>query len=123
MQKYTKNERQKMKEFIYVASPYNHPDAEVVKLNFRFITNEVAKRVAKGEILFSPITYGHTLLEYQDMPSSWKFWQEFCLSFLQKADRLVVYKMNGWEASRGVQDEIEFAKKHSIPIDYIEVTE
>ena len=110
-----------MYELIYVASPYNHPDPEIVKSNFEFISKKVAERVSNGEVVFSPITYGHILLGFHEMPSSWEFWNNFCITFLLKSNKLVVYKMPGWEVSKGVQEEISVARDHNIPIEYIEV--
>jgi hypothetical protein len=71
-------------------------------------------------VVISPITYGHTLLEYHEMPSNWDFWKKFCLSFLERCDEMIVYQMPGWENSRGVKEEIEFAKSKGIKITYQE---
>jgi hypothetical protein len=42
------------------------------------------------------------------------------LPLLYHASELWVYKMKGWKESRGVTEEITFAKKHKIPIKYLE---
>ncbi len=105
---------------IYIASPYNHEDPAQVKLNYILVTKYVAELVSQGITAISPITYGHTLLEYKEMPSDWVFWNKFCLSLLIKCDEIWVYKMPGWIWSSGVSDEIEFAKNNNIPIKFIE---
>ena len=109
-----------MKELIYIASPYSHDDPKIVVDNFWRVSNYCAAAVSNGEVVMSPITYGHTLLEFKDMPSSWEFWTEFCLSILVKCDKLRVLKMDGWEDSKGVEAEISFAKDHGIPVEYVE---
>ena len=109
-----------MKELIYIASPYSHDDPKIVEDNFWRVSNYCAAAVSNGEVVMSPITYGHTLLEFKDMPSSWEFWTEFCLSILVKCDKLRVLKMDGWEDSKGVEAEISFAKDHGIPVEYVE---
>ncbi len=104
---------------IYIASPYSHPDDNVRESNFRIVSEFVAKLTAEGLKPISPITYGHTLLGFHDMPSDWQFWQDFCITFLQHCDELWVYQMPGWDRSRGVAEEIEYAEKNGIKIKYI----
>jgi hypothetical protein len=80
---------------IYLASPYTHPDQSVVEGNFRKISRVAAKLVLEGHVAISPITYGHTLLDFHKMPSDWQFWQNFCAQILYKCDKLLVVKMEG----------------------------
>ena len=109
-----------MSELIYIASPYTHDDPKKVVENFEGITKYVAIKVAAGEVLISPITYGHTLLDYKEMPSSWEFWQNFCFSLLINCDRVRVVKMPGWDESTGVAEEVSFARGRGIPVEYVE---
>lgn len=111
----------KESKLIYLASPYSHPDFTIRDSNYRMISKIAAKMVAKGGVVFSPITYGHNLLEFRQMPSDWEFWFNFCVTFLMKCDKLVVCKMPGWENSVGVREEIEIAEKFGIEIEYIDV--
>jgi hypothetical protein len=112
-----------MPNLIYIGSPYSHESKAVMEENFRRVTKFAAELCSQGKVAFSPITYGHTLLEYKEMSSAWEFWQNFCLTFLKHADKLIVYKMPGWDKSRGLAAEIEFAKEHMIPVEYIEFDE
>ena len=104
---------------IYVASPYNHPDDDFRYLNFLRVSKYSAKMIANGYVALSPIAYGHPLLSYEKMPYDFEFWSNFCLSLLSKCDELHVLTLDGWDKSRGVLEEIEFAKNNSIPIKYI----
>jgi hypothetical protein len=110
-----------MQEVVYIASPYSHPDDEVREENYRIVAEVAAKMIAEGRVVISPIAYGHTLLSFVEMPSDWKFWQNFCLSILAKCDKLIVCRMPGWDVSRGVAEEIEFAKENNIPVEYINI--
>ena len=107
-------------KLIYVASPYSHPDNDVRENNFVIVAYLVAELTKQGLVCISPIVVGHTLLKFRDMPSDWEFWTNFCLSFLEKCSEMIVYKMPGWDKSRGVAEEIEFAKEHNIKITYME---
>ena len=108
------------KPLVYVASPYTHPDSEVVSERYRKVSQITAKLVAEGMTAVSPITYGHHLLEFYTMPSDWGFWMDFCIALLSKCDKLLVVKIPGWEESRGVQAEIRYAQDHGIQIEYME---
>jgi hypothetical protein len=108
------------RKIVFISSPYSHPDDKVRESNFKIVSKLAADLNSKGIVAVSPITYGHTLLNFKAMPTDWKFWKEFCLTFLEKSSELIVYKMPGWENSIGMKEEIEFAKKLNIPIRYME---
>jgi hypothetical protein len=107
-------------KLIFISSPYTHGDREVVIENFLKVTRLAAKLCSEGHVAVSPITYGHTLLDYVEMPSDWEFWKNFCLTLLNKCDELIVYKMDGWDKSRGVEEEIMMAESKGIKITYLE---
>jgi len=109
-----------MNELVYIASPYTNGDLSMEEENFKDITKYVSIKVAEGEVLISPITYGHTLLQFKDMPGTWEFWTNFCFTILAKCDRLRVVMMPGWDKSVGVAGEISFAQDHGIPVEYVE---
>lgn len=109
-----------MNKVIYIASPYNHELDSIRIENYQKVSNLAAKLVSKGYVALSPITYGHTLLEFHQMPYDWQFWSNFCISFLSKSDELWVYKMDGWDKSRGVKEEIQYALDNNILIKYID---
>jgi hypothetical protein len=109
-----------LKKIIYLASPYSHPNDEIREQRFKDIAKISAELNSQGIIAFSPIVYGHTLLDFKEMPTDWQFWQTFCLSFLQHSDELHVYKMDGWEMSSGIAEEIKFAEKNNIPVKFFE---
>lgn len=105
---------------IFVSSPYSHEDPKIIEENYEKVAKFVSMLATKGLTAISPIVYGHNLLKYNDMANDWKTWEDFCLTFLHKADELWVYKMPGWNRSRGVAEEIEYAIKMNIPVKYVE---
>ena len=107
-------------ELIYLASPYSIGDREK---NFELVTKKAAELVSEGYTVISPITYGHTLLNFKEMPNDWGFWMKFCSELLYKCDRLVLYKIPGWDTSVGVAEELSIAVDHDIPITYLEYKE
>jgi hypothetical protein len=89
-----------------------------VEENFRRVTRFAAELNKQGIVAISPITYGHTLVKFVTMPTDWDFWRDFCLSLLVKCDEMIVYQMPGWDKSRGIEEEMSFARDHNIPIKY-----
>jgi hypothetical protein len=107
------------KELIYIASPYTHPDERVRHENYLIVTKIAGDLVSRGAVAISPITYGHVIAEHTKMPTDWNFWMDFCLVLLAKCDKLLVCNtIHGWENSKGVAAEIEFAKQNGIKIEY-----
>jgi hypothetical protein len=112
-----------MDKLIYIASPYTHPDKEVVEENYRRVSRYAAEIVSQGAVALSPITYGHTLVGFKPMRTDWEFWTNFCLTMLSKCEEIHVLMIDGWDRSRGVAEEIEFAEKNGISIHYIKAEE
>jgi len=105
---------------IFLSSPYSHVDDNIRIENYERVCEISAKLVSEGHVVISPIAYGHTLLKYREMPSDWEFWKNFCVTLLEKCDKLIVVKMPGWDKSTGVKEEILYAQDRSIPTEFIE---
>ena len=110
----------KIKERIYLATPYTHPSELVRKHRFETVSKVAGIMTNEGKIIYSPISHGHTLASFENLPAEFDFWQEQCLSFLHHwADEVHVLMLDGWKESKGVQAEIEEAKKLGLEIKYI----
>ncbi len=107
-------------EVIYLASPYSHPDPEQVEENYKIVSLKAAELCNEGLCVISPITYGHTLVTFKEMPIDFEFWNNFCLTLLAKCDKMIVYKMPGWDKSKGVDHEISFAQDMGIGIEFLD---
>jgi hypothetical protein len=109
------------KKIIYIGSPYSHPDKDIRIKRFELVSKFAAELVSQGHIAISPITYGHVLLDYKNMPTDFEFWNNFCIGLLKKSDYLYVLKIDGCNESIGLKEEIKFAKENNIKIKYIEI--
>jgi hypothetical protein len=107
-----------MSKLIFISSPYSHEDEKIVEENYLKVARFAGLLCSMGEVVISPIVYGHTLVGHVRMPTDWMFWKNFCLILLEKCDEMIVYKMEGWDKSRGVREEIEFATNKGIKITY-----
>jgi hypothetical protein len=110
----------KLNRIIYVGSPYSNPDESIRIKNFEVVSLYTAKLIAAGNNVFSPISYGHTMVGFCDMPTDFDFWNNFCLAFLSKCDELIVLKITGWEKSIGLAAEIKFCIDNEIPVKYVD---
>jgi hypothetical protein len=108
---------------IYLASPYSHPEPEMVQHRFEAITKIAADMTSRGLCVFSPITYGHTLWQFKkDIPTDWRFWIDICFAYLDISQELWVVCLPGWDQSVGVRAEIERATDKGIPVIYFDET-
>lgn len=105
---------------IYLASPYVHPDPEVMQQRFHSVCELTAELLASGLVVYSPIAHNHYLACNFDLPRTWDFWQTLDLHMLDLANELHVLMLAGWEKSKGVAAEIEHAIKSDKLVVYIE---
>lgn len=110
-------------ELIYLATPYSHPDPEVMKQRFHSVNKVAAKLMKEGLHIFSPISHSHPIAIENDLPTNWEYWESYDRAFLKASRKLIVLKLDGWENSVGVTAEIKIAKELGIEIEYIENTE
>ncbi len=106
---------------IYLAIPYSKVDKE---LAYKVANIIAAQLIREGNIVFSPITHSHPLVEY-GLPNTWEFWEAQDKSFIDWSDEvhIIILGKQGMEyieQSTGVQGEIEIAKNSNKPIKYIE---
>jgi hypothetical protein len=107
------------KELIYLASPYTHASKKVMYERFEKVLRLTAYLIRKGYVVFSPIAYGHVMAGRYKMPTDWEYWLAFDEKLISKCNRLLVFKLKGWNKSKGVQAEIKIAKKYKIPVEYV----
>ena len=106
---------------LYLASPYTSDDPDEQRLRYYHACRAAAKLMEQGHVVFSPIAHSHGIARFVK-DHDHDFWMEQDLTFLTYADKLVVLTLPGWEHSRGVKQEVEFAKQLGMPIEYMEVT-
>ncbi len=104
---------------IYLASAYSHPDARVRQHRFEQACQAAAAITRAGLSVFSPISHSHPIARF-GVPTGWEFWARIDHEFLSKADLLAVLKLDGWQASAGVQAEIALAGELGLPVIYVE---
>lgn len=104
--------------FIYVASPYSSPDREVEISRYEKVMEFMTERVNEkpSEVLYSPILHCHDWAERFTLPKDAAWWRRHNLSILQRASGLFLLTLPGWQESKGVKVEIDFAIDLYLPI-------
>lgn len=103
---------------IYLASPYTNPDPQLRSRRFIAAREFCVHHMNLGRVIFSPIVYGHQFSRDFGHPVEASHWRSLNESLMQAMTELWVLRLPGWEASVGVQAEIEWAERLSIPLDF-----
>lgn len=94
---------------IFISSPYSHPDPWVREDRYYQVGTFAAHmEVVRGVTVYSPIAMWHVLAKEHKMPTDFAFWRRHNHHMLGLAAGLWVLKLDGWENSVGVADEIKF---------------
>lgn len=107
--------------FVYLASPYSHPDAEVREARYVAACRAAAKLMLAGEIVFCPIAHSHAIETIGiGKVKSGEFWKAQDIELLRHANKLTVLRLMGWKESCGVRWEIETASMLGLLVGYID---
>lgn len=106
----------------YLATPYTHPDPAIRAARAQMAEELSALLMLQlGVISWSPIAYYHAMSLRHDLPTDFEYWEEIDLSYLSRMGALIVGQMSGWQESKGVSAEIEFARDHGFPVVYARI--
>ena len=108
-----------MSKLIYLAAPYTDPDASVSALRAEQASYAAAMLMSRyGFAVFSPITHGHAVVDHLPLEKaiSHDFWMGQCIPVLDRCDELHILRLPGWDRSRGVKYEWDFAVRVHKPI-------
>lgn len=114
--------------YSYLASPYSvknplsvHQAGQLRRRRYKNVCLMAGALMTEGHTIFCPIAHSHPIETIgMHVVNDFDFWMLQDLPVLRKASELLVYKLNGWQDSRGVAKEIEVAQEVGIPIRYIE---
>ena len=103
---------------LYLASPYTSPDPIVRNSRVELASIIAARLMEQGYVVFSPITHSHRVADHLHHRNarSHEFWMAQCLPMLEALDCMMILPMEGWRESRGIAEELAFARSNDIPI-------
>lgn len=104
--------------YVYIASPYSHPDAKVRQDRFQRVLDFSALLLQKQIPVYSPIVFCHQIALDHALPTDAKFWLSYNFAMLKPARNLYVYCITGWDKSIGVTAEVSFwlSQTHTHPV-------
>lgn len=105
----------------YLASPYSHIDPERMAKRYEAIDAIGAFLCLEDIILIEPISMCHQKSLSFDMPTGYEYWKRRDRTFVRLSEGLIAACIEGWQESKGMQDEIAYA--HELGKDVIYLTE
>lgn len=74
-----------------------------------------------GIVVFSPIAHCHGMTTHGDLPPiDHKFWMEFNRPFIAACGGLLVGKLDGWDESIGIADELTQFRAAGKPVLFVD---
>lgn len=104
---------------IYLASPYSSPDPLVVRTRFLLVEQVTAMLMEQGHYVYSPIVHCHEIAAKYTLPTDFEYWKGYNIDMIRRADAFYVLVIPGWQESKGVVAELEFAKTAGLEIGYV----
>lgn len=104
---------------IYLASPYSHPDRSVVIKRYELVCKVAAVLINRGLFVWSPIAQTHVTATHYAMPTDAEFWKAYNFDFMRRSDAIYILTIDGWQQSKGVAMEIEFARYNHMELRFV----
>lgn len=102
---------------IYLGCPYSHYDQEKMEQRAIMATVMAGYYMKKyNYLVFSPITQGHEICKY-GVDYQFETWKELDLSIIKNwANEFHYLPLEGYQNSKGLRQEFEYAKKLGLKI-------
>jgi hypothetical protein len=104
--------------YTYLASPYSHPDASVRETRYHEAVDCVAWMIKNEIWVYAPIVHCHFVALKHALPTDAKTWQDYNHAMIRASRHLSILAVGGWRESKGVAEEIEFAREIGRPVTY-----
>jgi hypothetical protein len=105
---------------VYLASPYTHSDPWVREERYKQNLAALVHLLLDGKTVFSPIVHSHHADRMMAHLKDHDFWMKQSINMLVRCDSLTVLMLDGWQRSKGVEEEIRMAQRLGFPIDHLE---
>lgn len=109
--------------FVYLASPYYHADPKIRESRHQTAVRVAGEFMLCGIPVFSPIAHSHPVAaqlaaagNLPEGPAAHGFWMAQDLPLLSCASLLFVLQLPGWDVSKGVSEELHWARIWDIPV-------
>lgn len=116
----------KEQKLIYLASPYSHPDKQMMDYREEVVTAVAAALTEQyGYSMFLPITQSAAMARHNpNLDGAFESWKDIDLyTIKEKADEVWVVLLDGWRESKGVTSEINCAEMWGITVRFFDPIE
>lgn len=106
--------------FWYLGSPYSKYPTGLYDAFFQACRAR-GLLVRAGILCFCPVVHSHNVAEICGMdPRSHAIWMPSERPIMEAAMGLIVLKLEGWDESVGLAEEIDFFREKNLPVVYME---
>jgi len=105
--------------YTYLASPYTHADPDVMEQRYRQAMLCTCWYLQQRLWIYSPIVHCHALAKSQNLPRDHKFWGDYNFTMLRQSHGLTILAIEGWEESKGIAQECEWAHDLRLDIEFV----
>lgn len=110
-------------KLLYLASPYSHLNKVIMDYRYFLVAAAAAELYRKGFNLLEPIGSGHPIATKYDLPQGYEYWMQRDRLMIERSDGVIVLTIPGWAESKGVTDEVKYAKELGKPVYYLNPAE
>lgn len=103
----------------YLAGPYTHENSALVAHRRLDHLHAEYWLIAQKLDVIAPINSSGSLEGIWNLPIQYEFWQSRDRKSIRYCDGVIVILMPGWKESKGVTDELQYAKQKGKPIYYL----
>ena len=100
--------------YIYLASPYSHPEANVRRDRFLSVEDLTVWLLRKRIWVYSPIVYCHAMAERHSLPTNIAFWLDYNTAMISSSAQFWIFAIDGWQESSGISKEIDVAASYGL---------
>lgn len=97
------------KPVMYLASPYTHPNKEIMHLRYLATRETTAELLRDGKPVYSPIVHCHSMTVAHGLSPDIEFWEDYDFAMIAALPIFAVLELPGWSSSKGIKAEIAFA--------------
>lgn len=112
------NPKYHKKPIYYIGAPYSDPNPDIRAFRIKAVTQMTYNLFKQGRLVYSPLTH-NVPLDSLGILGDYLSWLDFDHGMLGRSDGLIVLQLPGWENSKGLKAEIDFATEHGLPIEKI----
>lgn len=109
--------------FIYLASPFTDEMEYVMAHRYGAVKYHLVKlqTAHPDKWIYSPIVHYYGIANFYNLPKDHLFWKNINHKAIDKCDELWVLMLPGWDISKGVADEMQYAWEQGKRVRFIPI--